>query len=212
VVKHRCGTCRFFQDANLAGSGWCHHPQRKTTSDLLIMVRRNELACRDEWTHSLWVPGGLRRIGGGGPPLRRRSDGFRPPPSSKIAALVRTGGFTSSPQDVVLGEARIISDPGFPTPFGSTVGAVSDPAHGATILDLDTRTAIKRARETYRERTRQLAKAAADPGVDGDPWSPPLKATTPRPNRKVLATLWPKSVPRPHPTARKRTGSMRTPR
>ena len=54
--KRRCGTCRFFQEAGLAGSGWCHHPQRKTTSDLMIMVRRNELACRDEWSHDLWTP------------------------------------------------------------------------------------------------------------------------------------------------------------
>src|SRR5689334_1831675 len=57
MARQRCETCRFFQAAGLAGSGWCHHPQRKTTSDLLIMVRKNELACRDSWSHSLWEAG-----------------------------------------------------------------------------------------------------------------------------------------------------------
>ena len=200
MVKHRCGTCRFFQDANLAGSGWCHHPQRKTTSDLLIMVRRNELACRDEWTHSLWEPGvfGESEVGAPAPSPERR---VPPATELEIAALVRTGGFTSSPQDVVLGEARIVSDPGFPPPFGSTVGAVSDPAHGASILDLDTRTAIKRARETYRERTRQLAKAAADPGVDGDPLVAAIEGHHPSAEsegpRDALAQVGPAPAPYP---------------
>src|SRR5688572_15208713 len=54
VNRRKCGTCRFYQEASLASSGWCHHPQRKVTSDLLIMVRKNELACRDEWSHDLW--------------------------------------------------------------------------------------------------------------------------------------------------------------
>ena len=56
VAKHKCGSCHFFQEAGLAGSGWCHHPQRKVSSGVLIMVRRNELACRDEWSRSLWQP------------------------------------------------------------------------------------------------------------------------------------------------------------
>ena len=46
----------FSRKQRLAGSGWCHHPQRKVSSGVLIMVRRNELACRDEWSRSLWQP------------------------------------------------------------------------------------------------------------------------------------------------------------
>ena len=44
MSKQRCGTCRFFQESPLSGSGWCHHPLRRTTNDLLLMVRKNELA------------------------------------------------------------------------------------------------------------------------------------------------------------------------
>ena len=54
MSKRRCETCCFFQEAGLASSGWCHHPQRKTTDDVKIMVRRNELACRNMWAGDLW--------------------------------------------------------------------------------------------------------------------------------------------------------------
>ncbi|MDP9363315.1 MAG: hypothetical protein M3Q10_03625, partial [Chloroflexota bacterium] len=60
MSKRKCGSCRFFQDSQLAASGWCHHPQRRTTSDIMIMVRRNELACRDQWSHDLWEDRGAR--------------------------------------------------------------------------------------------------------------------------------------------------------
>src|SRR5918995_3403632 len=54
MTQMKCGNCRFFQDAEVAGSGWCHHPQRTTSVGDMVLVRRNELACRDEWGLTLW--------------------------------------------------------------------------------------------------------------------------------------------------------------
>lgn len=39
----------------MGGSGWCNHPDRKTTSDVRILVRAAELACRNTWGHDLWA-------------------------------------------------------------------------------------------------------------------------------------------------------------
>jgi hypothetical protein len=56
IQKPKCGSCYYFQDAGLGGSGWCHHPQRKSSAGDMIMVRSNELSCRDEWSRTLWKP------------------------------------------------------------------------------------------------------------------------------------------------------------
>lgn len=53
MVKKKCGTCRFFQDAEIACSGWCTHPDRGDLQDL-VLVRRAELACRNSWDQDLW--------------------------------------------------------------------------------------------------------------------------------------------------------------
>ena len=173
MVKQRCGSCKFFEDANLAGSGWCHHPQRKTTSDLLIMVRRNELACRDEWAHSLWEPGAFEA--GQAPTTHGTDTGRRVPAATEgeIAALVKTATADPEPQDVVLGEARLVSAPArwVPQRTSSHPGPAA-PAQ-APIADLDTKSAIKRARETYRERIRQEQRPIE---AAGTPLDDPLAA------------------------------------
>lgn len=55
MVKRKCGTCRFFRDAEIACSGWCTHPERGDLHDL-VLVRRAELACRNSWDNDLWEP------------------------------------------------------------------------------------------------------------------------------------------------------------
>jgi hypothetical protein len=54
TLKRKCQNCCHFQDAGIARSGWCHHPTRKTSAGELILVRGDEIACRDEWTNDLW--------------------------------------------------------------------------------------------------------------------------------------------------------------
>jgi hypothetical protein len=55
VSHRRCGTCRYFEEGTLAGSGWCRHPQRRDLQHM-VLVRKSELACRAGWDHDLWEP------------------------------------------------------------------------------------------------------------------------------------------------------------
>ncbi|MDQ3655450.1 MAG: hypothetical protein M3457_10265 [Chloroflexota bacterium] len=53
--KRQCSKCQFFQIAQLSGNGWCTHPKRRVASDVKILVREKELACRNSWGDDLWV-------------------------------------------------------------------------------------------------------------------------------------------------------------
>jgi hypothetical protein len=55
MVKKKCGTCRYFDDCQIAGSGHCQHPRRKDLANL-VLVRKSELACRNVWDQDLWEP------------------------------------------------------------------------------------------------------------------------------------------------------------
>lgn len=55
VSQRRCGTCRYFEEGALAGSGWCRHPQRRDLQHM-VLVRKSELACRAGWDEDLWEP------------------------------------------------------------------------------------------------------------------------------------------------------------
>lgn len=54
TTRRVCQTCKFFEEAGFAGSGWCHHPNRKTSAEVMVLVRHNELACRNAWGSALW--------------------------------------------------------------------------------------------------------------------------------------------------------------
>ncbi len=158
MAKQKCGTCRFFQEAGLAGSGWCHHPQRKVSSDVMIMVRRNELACRDEWSRSLWAaaePGqhapeeAFQRAPHLGP--------LPPAEADDLQALARAEEIPSvsnEGEDVLLSEARIVSEYREPPV-----------SHAPSIGNFDPRTAVFRARERYRDRNRARESAARQSGA-----------------------------------------------
>ena len=154
VAKHKCGSCHFFQEAGLAGSGWCHHPQRKVSSDVLIMVRRNELACRDEWSRSLWQPREGPRSNGD-MPFQRPATGPLPPALAENLRSVLNHDLalaaSAQGEDVLLSEARIVSE---------THESWEPPQRPFAVGNFDPRTAIFRAREAYREKVR--AKAAAE--------------------------------------------------
>lgn len=56
-MKRRvCETCFFYNSAGLANSGWCRHPDREFSSGVRLVVRGNEIACRNGWNVDLWVP------------------------------------------------------------------------------------------------------------------------------------------------------------
>jgi hypothetical protein len=153
VAKQKCGTCRFYQEAGLAGSGWCHHPLRKVSSDVMIMVRRNELACRDEWSESLWAPQQGSEVTEKSF-LRPSHLGPTAPASlENMRSLLRTNTTVSSSslegEDVLLSEGRIISE------THESPVRLERPSAG-----FDPRTAVFKAREAYRERSRAREAAA----------------------------------------------------
>ena len=55
VTQHICGTCRHFEEGGFAASGRCNHPKRQAIR-MMVLVRKNELACREDWDGGLWEP------------------------------------------------------------------------------------------------------------------------------------------------------------
>jgi hypothetical protein len=144
------------------------------------MVRRNELACRDEWSRSLWQPRDGQQSNGD-LPFQRPVPGPLPPALAENLHSLLNGdkALASSPQgeDVLLSEARIVSEGHEPwepqqRPFPT--------GH------FDPRTAIFRAREAYRERVR--SKAAAERQSAG------VEATIGSPSVEGFASLEPEET------------------
>jgi hypothetical protein len=141
---------------------------------VLIMVRRNELACRDEWSRSLWQPR-ERNQSNGDMPFQRPTPGPLPPTLAENLRSVLNRDLahaaSSQGEDVLLSEARILSEehePWEPQQRSFPVG------------NFDPRTAIFRAREAYRERVR--AKSAAErlsAGVEASMESPAAEEVVP---------------------------------
>jgi len=133
----------------------------------MIMVRRNELACRDEWSRSLWT---VRESGEGD-----AGDLFQRPPNlgpvsplgaQNIQSLLGANDHSSTAsidgEDVLLSEARIVSDS----------RQVQSPAnHPYPTGYFDPRTAVFRAREAYRDRNR-AKESVARQSAGAEPISP----------------------------------------
>jgi hypothetical protein len=118
------------------------------------MVRRNELACRDEWSRSLWQPRD-GQLSHADMPFQRPVPGPLAPVSAENVRTVLNGDAThrasAQGEDVLLSEARIVSEAHEPW---------ESPQRQFPTGHFDSRTAIFRAREAYRERVR--AKTAAE--------------------------------------------------
>src|SRR5829696_112342 len=139
VSRRKCGNCRFFQEAEFAGSGWCLNPLRRESSDAKVMVRRGELACRNGWDEDLFEP---KRADGGVIPLMLHPVRREPPATpSEIDAVInaRSESSESEAKDVVL-DHIVVGE--VPTP--------SDVDNRPTLQSNDTRTAILKAREKFR--------------------------------------------------------------
>jgi hypothetical protein len=165
VANPKCSTCRFFQENDLPGSGWCHHPQRKVSSDVKILVRRSELACRDDWSRSLWQPATGKFDVGAGTAHSPNSGPLLPTSEENLRAVLNrdlkgaASPAESAGEDVLLSEARIVSErqepwepPSRPFPAGN----------------FDPRTALFKAREAYREKVRANAVASRQAAVEAN--------------------------------------------
>lgn len=178
VRNRKCGTCRFYQEAQLASSGWCHHPQRKTTSDIMIMVRKNELACRDEWAHDLWEAKSAQPETAAAAPGQFGDRKERPATEAEIAAILAANSSAINQQetqsdagegasDIVLSELGAGPEPNTyvervepPREWAQASSRSVEPADSSTKKPdhaTTARGAIIRAREAYRERSRQVA-------------------------------------------------------
>lgn len=56
VRPRRCATCLYHRPGSSACTGCCTHPKRRPRTDVPILVRDNELACRTGWGRDLWEP------------------------------------------------------------------------------------------------------------------------------------------------------------
>ena len=160
MSKQRCGTCRFFQESPLSGSGWCHHPLRRTTNDLLLMVRKNELACRDGWSNSLWEPG-VWEPGdeAADSPAESHFAGRPVSPANEreiASAMHASGPRLADERD----EDRVLSEIGLPP---DDVDDGPDPVYPRPERHLDTRSVMVRARENIRERRRVEPRSVLAP-------------------------------------------------
>ncbi|MER3436331.1 MAG: hypothetical protein C4346_01150 [Chloroflexota bacterium] len=116
----------------------------------MIIVRRGELACRNGWSQDLWTPK-TEADGDTDVVLHQPVVAAQPlPPVSaeEIRSVINAQRFQqnsdppSQPVDVVVGEAPVIEPP--------------EPRQ--SLLHHDTRSAILKAREQYRERLRSQAR------------------------------------------------------
>ncbi len=193
MANPKCGTCRFFQPNDLPGSGWCHHPQRKVSSDVKILVRRSELACRDDWSRSLWQPAtGVSGAGvdisppaSSGPLLPASQESLRAILSRDLT--VSGASAAAAGEDVLLSEARIVSEREEPwQPSARPFPAGS----------FDPRTALFKAREAYREKIRASAMASRQSAIEGTAGafdradSDPSEPATTAPETEQRAAVW----------------------
>lgn len=172
-MKKCCDSCRYFQKrSDLAGQGWCRHPQRVDTTSDLVLVRGTQLDCRKEWDQNLWEPNSSDQLA----PVRHdrgRSLGPVPPATpAEIAWILRStrGGEIGSGRAGGMGEDRVVGaepspirnvpkvllkhPPSTPVDSGDAEEDEKNPGKRVTML---------RAREVQRARATNRMHPSADP-------------------------------------------------
>ncbi|MBA3336075.1 MAG: hypothetical protein H0T49_00760, partial [Chloroflexia bacterium] len=165
MPKRKCGTCRYFEESSLPGNGWCNHPQWRTSTDTLIMVRKDELRCRNGWLDDLWAPTPDDQ-----PSTRARLSFFPAKPVAPATAADITA--IISAQTVQPAAELASAKPVFEDVVVNETAMPHRPEPVAPSISLDTRTAIQRARERHRikfpvrPRTVELAENDTQREVD----------------------------------------------
>lgn len=149
----------------------------------MVMVRRNELACRNAWSASLWEP-----VSGAADFDQEQSrhamaTGPLPPANAdELRAVVSQDTVVADAgEDVLLSEARLIAEPVRPS-MPSHQSPSPHPGPG-----FDPRTALFRAREAHREKTR--AREAAARQSDSIEPGRPYESSEPRPDSGSTAAV-----------------------
>lgn len=131
----------------------------------MVMVRRNELACRNAWAASLWEPLSGDPGAEHEQPRHHMATGPLPPANADdIRAVVSQDTVVADAgEDVLLSEARIISEPVRPA-RPSPQPVAPQPVAARPAAGFDARTALFRAREAHREKTRAREAASRQQG------------------------------------------------
>lgn len=171
LVKRRvCESCLYFESAGFAKNGWCHHPSRRQNSDVRLIVRSNELGCRNGWNADLWVAASVD------------DNEQRPQPQDSIASRAASEVEPAEPSDLITSivaakteNIRVSDRPGpddeAPKPtiqedifvkqtpaLSWNTGPISP--QPATELVQNPKAAILRARDQFRERRRGEGRLA----------------------------------------------------
>ncbi|MEJ7837545.1 MAG: hypothetical protein WKF81_01950, partial [Thermomicrobiales bacterium] len=146
----------------MSGSGWCTHPKRKLQSDVRILVRKGELACRNSWGDDFWADASaLVEDDCGNDSLVASAPNQAPakrPDRARVSAVSNADPLTEPVEDDRVNEAAHLEQ-----------------ADRAEVLRQSPRNAINRARE--RANQRKQVQKRNDP--DNDVAREPAIAATP---------------------------------
>lgn len=155
--KRQCANCHYFTDAGLAGNGWCTHPKRQDSSDVKILVRKGELACRNSWGGDLFLSNqdGDRESFADESVSRTSVPPASAPVEDEVTSVTTPPHHTSPSTE----EDRVVSDKPAPSPnpFRRTDGdddgrndaARNDQDERARVLARGSQAALRLARERH---------------------------------------------------------------
>lgn len=165
----------------MAGNGWCTHPKRQVSSDVRILVRKGELACRNSWGGDLWTSADAVTTSSTPQPAIQdslfianghtddqvtsvRASGDHDAGSDRVVFADPSFGAYER-EDVIVDHATVLPDdarqdkrsgsPGHPADDdGLNIPAQEDQHERARIIARGSRDAILRARERHTQRRR----------------------------------------------------------
>lgn len=212
VQKRKCASCRYFQSAQLAGNGWCTHPKRQTSSDVRVLVRKDELACRNSWGSDLWISATAPDANTPEQPAAQLTEDIVIPPQKldDVIESVVASDFAERPsasasddddasaEDVVVGEASLVPErreQSLPAQTvdeddvaGINTAAHNDQAHRAQVIARGSLDAILQARERVQRRrsgSRQSMPHATDSSDTHQPVSDDAQPDTTQPQQSA---------------------------
>lgn len=175
----------------MAGNGWCTHPKRQLSSDVRILVRHGELACRNSWGNDFWEDrdAGDHPVAASAPPAPHveAPSTARASFDDEVTSVVTSDAAGSSrpgESDIVVEQTSLLPDePSSVTRGGYRPGDPNEAAHQDQLERVDlirrgSRDAIERARERHR-----LRRGHQEPVAEPDDEDEPAPSATTEPHR-----------------------------
>lgn len=179
----------------MSGNGWCTHPKRQVSSDVRILVRKGELACRNSWGGDLWTSAEAQAFGPDSGPAAPGSAFIANEHTEDQVTSVRASGPSRSGtdsvvfsepsfraetrEDIIVDHASVRTNDAGPRRASQSRGDVDDdslniPAQEdqqerARIIARGSRDAILRARERHTQRRKGADRLHPPMGQDDTP-------------------------------------------